>query len=173
MALLKICSCCGEKNKPEEMMCTRCMNDISGIRAKDPSKKPAVRKPHARPAEKSAVNRTSHVKPTDPEATVIERGSTVILVSGGGIPLPLRDGDVIGRKAKGEAIFAQGPGEGKTVSRKHARVNYDRTWFITDLNSGNGTFVNDMKLTPGKPAQIRSGDKISFSTSSVEFTVKI
>ena len=54
------------------------------------------------------------------------------------------------------------------VSRKHARVLYDNGRFlITDLNSSNGTFLNQVRITT---AAINSGDKINVGSSCLLFT---
>jgi hypothetical protein len=33
---------------------------------------------------------------------------------------------------------------------------------IEDAGSTNGTFVNDMRLTPGEPTEVRDGDRVRF-----------
>jgi pSer/pThr/pTyr-binding forkhead associated (FHA) protein len=46
------------------------------------------------------------------------------------------------------------------ISRRHAQVTYEaanRTYFITDLNSSNGTRLNEKRLAPGQPVQLTSG----------------
>ncbi len=54
------------------------------------------------------------------------------------------------------------------VSRKHARVIYDNgRYLITDLNSSNGTFLNQIRITT---AAINSGDKINVGASCLLFT---
>ncbi len=45
------------------------------------------------------------------------------------------------------------------VSRQHAVINYrDGIFMLTDLNSANGTFVNDAQLS--EPFPLASGDEI-------------
>jgi phage FluMu protein Com len=47
------------------------------------------------------------------------------------------------------------------VSRKHAQVYLrDGELYIEDLNSSNGTSLNDDNLTPFQPYKIRDGDEI-------------
>ncbi|WP_445636887.1 FHA domain-containing protein [Nostoc sp. DSM 114161] len=47
------------------------------------------------------------------------------------------------------------------VSRIHAQIQIQtNNYFIEDLGSSNGTFVNNIKLEPRKPYQINLGDKI-------------
>ncbi|XP_054160570.1 E3 ubiquitin-protein ligase rnf8-like [Oppia nitens] len=49
------------------------------------------------------------------------------------------------------------------VSRRHAYVTHeDNNWFITDLESTNGLFINSIKLIAFTPYCLQSGDKISF-----------
>ena len=46
------------------------------------------------------------------------------------------------------------------VSRKHAQITYDevqRAYFVTDLNSSNGTHLNSQRLIPGQAARLASG----------------
>jgi VWFA-related protein len=46
------------------------------------------------------------------------------------------------------------------ISRQHAQVTYEaasRTYFITDLNSSNGTRLNEQRLAPGQPFQLTGG----------------
>jgi pSer/pThr/pTyr-binding forkhead associated (FHA) protein len=46
------------------------------------------------------------------------------------------------------------------ISRRHAQITYDdakRVYYITDLNSSNGTRLNEQRLTPGQAAQLVSG----------------
>jgi pSer/pThr/pTyr-binding forkhead associated (FHA) protein len=46
------------------------------------------------------------------------------------------------------------------ISRQHDQVTYEatsRTYFITDLNSSNGTRLNEQRLAPGQPVQLTRG----------------
>jgi len=64
---------------------------------------------------------------------------------------------VIGR-VEGSLIIPEA-----NISRRHAQINYseaNRTFTITDLNSSNGTRVNNQTLVPGQPSQIVSGSVI-------------
>jgi serine phosphatase RsbU (regulator of sigma subunit) len=50
---------------------------------------------------------------------------------------------------------------GKAISRQHAQlVCKDDAFFIEDLDSSNGTFINGMRLAPGTPAPISERDTL-------------
>lgn len=54
--------------------------------------------------------------------------------------------------------------DNQTVSRKHAMLYEDNGgWYVDDLSSLNGTCVNGVKVVPGQPVRIKSGDQISLS----------
>lgn len=54
--------------------------------------------------------------------------------------------------------------EGAAVSRLHAKLqNVDGKWKISDLNSRNGTFVNDRLLQPGEEEYLEDGDRVRFA----------
>jgi ABC-type multidrug transport system ATPase subunit len=53
------------------------------------------------------------------------------------------------------------------VSKEHAQLihNNNNELFILDLNSTNGTFLNEKKIQPGVPYPIKSGDRVDFTSS--------
>lgn len=51
------------------------------------------------------------------------------------------------------------------VSRKHAKIYKEKdTWFIKDLNSKNGTFVNGTRIASERPFSLNDGYEIGFGT---------
>ena len=55
----------------------------------------------------------------------------------------------------------------RRVSRQHARLERDREeWFILDLDSANGTFVNDQKV---RQTKLQVGDRIRLGDTQFEF----
>lgn len=59
------------------------------------------------------------------------------------------------------------------ISRRHARiVNHDSQYFIEDLGSTNGTFVNrGRRLLPGKRQMLQNGDEIIVGKTFLKFHV--
>jgi hypothetical protein len=54
-----------------------------------------------------------------------------------------------------------------SVSHRHARVYHsDGEWYVEDLGSTNGTFVNDRPLT--RPVMLRPGDTVGIGRSILE-----
>ena len=59
----------------------------------------------------------------------------------------------------------------RSISRRHARIDRQEGQFLVSEEVGalNGTFVNGQRLTPGKPAVIRSGDKLALGMVAFGF----
>jgi hypothetical protein len=52
---------------------------------------------------------------------------------------------------------------GNAVSRRHACISREgESYFLLDLNSTNGTRLNEKDLTPGKKMPLQDGDRIEF-----------
>jgi serine/threonine-protein kinase len=59
------------------------------------------------------------------------------------------------------------------VSRRHAKIVVQgNQFFIEDLGSANGTFVNGtMRLAPSKPHLLISGDELKLGETTLKFVV--
>lgn len=56
------------------------------------------------------------------------------------------------------------------VSRRHARLFYEgNAWFVMDLDSTNGTFVNGKEVAPKTRVPLHDGDKVTFAEVEVIF----
>jgi hypothetical protein len=115
----------------------------------------------------------SDMSGADAGATVIASGAALpratltVMEAGGSMasrnptvvtPLPF----VIGR-TEGALILPD-----PNISRKHAQISYDaaqRAYFINDLTSSNGTYVNSKRIIPGQPAQLSNGSVIGLGPS--------
>ena len=88
----------------------------------------------------------------DAGGSAAPKGPTLVL------PLPF----VFGRTEG--AYVIQNP----NISRKHAQITYDesqRAYFITDLNSSNGTHLNSQRLVPGQATRLANGAVIGLGPS--------
>jgi serine/threonine protein kinase len=66
-------------------------------------------------------------------------------------------------------LSAHGGGQAG-ASRIHARLApKEENWYLEDLNSTNGTFVNGQQLEPGQPVELNDGDFIQFGRLGVTF----
>ena len=70
---------------------------------------------------------------------------------------------IIGRERSRSGVVLRDP----NVSRRHAQLSFDgRDWHITDLNSTNGTLVNDVDV---QDCVLRDGDLITLGLVNLEF----
>ena len=83
--------------------------------------------------------------------------------------LDIKDGDIIGREAKGENFLA----DKLTVSREHAKfVQKNNKWYIVDMESTNKSYVNGKEIAPKKEVLLQEGDELGLSRRAV-FKVKL
>jgi pSer/pThr/pTyr-binding forkhead associated (FHA) protein len=111
------------------------------------------------------------VQPTGDTTSLVKVGELdqpkirLKIVATGDEIVPSRRSELtIGRAHKGSApdidLGAYGGGQAG-VSRQHSRLFYkDKQWYVEDLASTNGTFLNGAKLAPHKPAPFNDGDLI-------------
>ena len=57
------------------------------------------------------------------------------------------------------------------VSRTHAVISLKKEFYIKDLESKNGTFINGRQIIPGVPVPLEDGDKICFGKSEYRFRI--
>ncbi|MDI6822660.1 MAG: FHA domain-containing protein [Actinomycetota bacterium] len=89
---------------------------------------------------------------------IVLEGATEI-----GTVFPLGNGLTIGRSPDNDIVLAN-----SFVSHIHARVlEKNGAYFIEDLNSTNGTFLREKRIS--KPAQLKSGDRIRIGKTLLEF----
>jgi serine/threonine protein kinase len=130
-------------------------------------------------ALKELKRTTSPTRDAARTTQVIPRDKMVIgprmSVTGTGIPLflPPKDEILIGRSIPyGDVVpdidFAAHGGEKAGVSRLHATLSpKGERWYLADLHSTNGTFVNGQPVTPGQPMELKDGDSIRFGSMGV------
>ncbi len=77
----------------------------------------------------------------------------------------------IGRDPSVEFAIA-GAGR-ELVSAQHARIAHrDGAWYLDDLQSRNGTYLDGRRLTPGAPILLAAGQVIGLGTGSVRLKVE-
>ncbi|MCB1157749.1 MAG: FHA domain-containing protein [Leptospiraceae bacterium] len=70
--------------------------------------------------------------------------------------------EAVGRDGVGQEVFKGH----SSVSRLHAMFYRDNQfWYVEDLDSFNGTFLNGEKLQAGKKYPIKNGDTLYLSSS--------
>ncbi|MBN1487024.1 MAG: protein kinase [Anaerolineae bacterium] len=98
-----------------------------------------------------------------------------IATSGIALPIPMGDEVVIGRRdpmlPKSPDLDLEPYGGGSAgVSRYHARLLHrPEGWFLEDLQSTNGTYVNEVRLVQQRPVRLRSGDMVRFAQLTLIF----
>ncbi len=95
------------------------------------------------------------------------------------VPAPLQDELLIGRvdsrmDKQPDVNLSPHGGSSTGVSREHAYLRRSGAgWQLLDLNSTNGTFVNNVRLTPRIPSRIRNGDLIRFGKLRMTFIEEV
>ncbi len=71
---------------------------------------------------------------------------------------------IVGRDSEAGLVVSR-----SSVSRSHARLFTDETggWFVEDLNSTNGTFVNEVRLS--RPQEMTDSDQVRFGDAIYKF----
>ena len=84
----------------------------------------------------------------------------LILASPDGREIEVRDGEVVGRSVVGKEVLDIH----EEISRRHAQfVRSEGAWFVIDLNSSNGTFLDEKRITPMERVLLRNGQQIRIS----------
>ncbi len=156
-----ICPYCHHELLEGTVFCPECGSSLEGV--EQAALKPAVEAtevpaaPEADPRA-STGKTTAQISPTQLRLLVLNSGRT--------IPCPLGEVLLIGRADPGGGIFpevdlSQDNGYMAGVSRRHARIiRRGDDFFLEDLNSMNGSFLNRNKLPPHTAVPFKDGDEI-------------
>jgi hypothetical protein len=93
-----------------------------------------------------------------------------------GVPLFGQQEYILGRAEKGQAVIPdidlnRFGAHDKGVSRLHCHLRFESGMlFLMDLGSANGTFVNELRVMPDRPAPLSNGDLIRLGNLQIEFT---
>ena len=78
-----------------------------------------------------------------------------------------RDSLVIGRDQSNAVVL-----ESNRISRNHAEIRFeDGQFFVVDLESGNGTYLNNQRLAPHEKVLLRSSDHIRIEEYDIHFQI--
>ena len=118
----------------------------------------------ARPLVRPVQERLPKVEPLP--ANNERRFCATVINNGRRIDLPLSAPILIGRQDAARGHFPDldlnhDGGYDSGVSRRHARLALvDAATYIEDLDSANGSFLNDQRLQPRTPYRLQSGDEL-------------
>lgn len=98
-----------------------------------------------------------------PGATGVDNQVSLVLKARqGSFVLKPENGAVIGRQDSPYAAQLSGLG---MISRQHGKfVKRGEDWFIIDLGSTNGTYINNREVPANTPVKISAGDEIDIGT---------
>jgi pSer/pThr/pTyr-binding forkhead associated (FHA) protein len=112
-----------------------------------------------------------------PAASPSTGGAAYVEVADSGAQIPLVDQPVlsIGRLDEISGIYPDidltpHGGDEAGVSRRHAQLLHEGdAWYVLDLDSTNGTFVNGVELTPKTRSLLSDGDQITMGELQLVF----
>jgi len=162
MARVRVCKFCGHKNAADELFCQgqngseTCGVSITGFRLVDESEVDAS------PAD--AGERASGFDGTVRELPDKVRDELAHLECPWGV-LPIVGSFAIGRDPEFCREAERFAGY-MTVSGVHARISCtDKKWFVGDLGSTNGTYLNGVQIIADEELVLSDGDQVHFSKS--------
>jgi hypothetical protein len=155
------CNECGHSDLPGSLFCTEC-----GAFLSDESQPDGTLHPFADMRDKGSEPALlgQEVEPVQVAKAIV----FVIPGSGRRVRLPLDQSIHIGRADPNQAYepaldLTEDEGAEHGVSRQHATiVNSHEGVFIVDLDSTNGTQLNEFRLPPQLPYLLHSGDELRF-----------
>jgi len=156
-----VCPSCGAENLPGTLFCIQCGTYLpsGGPLRTEPLPEQEDGRP-ARPRQEGKEGEEAWA--LNIEVEVLNTGRKVLLSADREI--------LVGRLDAAHGIFPEldmttDGGLEQGVSRRHARI-YTRegTCFVEDLDSTNGTFLNEERITPYLPYAFRDGDLLMFGT---------
>lgn len=189
----RFCSLCGHANLPGANFCENCGARLAPPASPEPAAQavppvPAVSPPSPapQPATPPALAQPpapvaqppATPSPAVPQAQVFVTGRLVIKGSNTSLPVPAGKSVVtIGREDPVSNIFpeidlAQHGGLEQGVGRRHARlVLQNNQVCLEDMNSVNGTFLNQTRLAPGQPTPLKDGDELRMGNLALVYYV--
>ena len=166
------CPSCGHLHRPGTLFCSECGVYLltGGPLRTEPLPESDLPTTRAGPWESGDKAGTSEA----------QRETMLVIIppSGRQLTLPAEGEAVIGRLDATRGVFPnidltpEGGLEGG-VSRRHARIHKQKTqYFIEDLGSANGTFLNGQRLTPYLPHPLHDNDELQLGRVRIQVSVR-
>jgi hypothetical protein len=185
------CEACGANSPDSAIFCDQCgtrhtTNDVHRTDLPNPRhntvETPIYSGAHATtigaPPEVSEVGKLPQAQSAKPASATARAKLSIERGEAAGTEFPIdRDEATIGRWDADNGIFPDVDldtfDQEAKVSRRHARVICrDGRYFIEDLGSTNGTFINrGRRLLPGTPQPLSDGDEIIVGKTFLRFTI--
>ncbi len=166
-----ICPECKAKNVPGTLFCVECggkmFTETSGI-------------PTQTIRDRSVPQESQKgTLPFEEPVSAIDAVVSLHIVRTGQIlPLSGRDDFTLGRVSEGQSIIpdidlSQFDAYTQGVSRLHATVKIRQNAItITDLGSSNGTRINNVKIAPHTPHQVKHGDILAIGKLKIQTLIR-
>ncbi len=142
----------------------------SPLATTDLDKAAAVATPLPALTQTQTVPNEAHPPAQMPQLLIRPHNLTVDLM-----PPPGQDDLIIGRAGEASPVDVDLTAYGATetgISRRHARLaRRQGKWLLNDLDSTNGTFVNNIKLFPGMMMRLKNGDELRFGLLECIFLI--
>ena len=152
------CSVCGAGAVPGQRFCASCGAALPAAEEMAPAPAPA-----AIPAEEPAAPPPA----AGPYFEVVDTGAHIPLVDQPELLIGRTD-DISGIYP--DVDLTPHGGEEGGVSRRHARlIHAGDSWYVLDLDSTNGTYVNGTQIASQVQVPIQDGDRISFGDAALVF----
>lgn len=101
----------------------------------------------------------------------------IVIGNGQSIELAGKSSYLIGREDQVSGVYpdvdtTRSDGDASGVSRRHAEIVLQSDqWFVQDLNSTNGTYINNQRMAPLSRQPLHSGDQIRLGKWTATFQV--
>ncbi len=192
------CPVCGQENEPGNIFCDNCGAQLPAVQSAPPAPPPqsiphqpavnpppqpdappapvrAITVPIALPTAPAPTGPIAPLPPTQPAPAGHPR--LVVAASGMYFDLFRRTEVIVGRVDPTSRIFpevdltAQGGDEGG-VSRRHCRITLaGNQFFVEDLGSTNGTYVDASRLTPNTRVALDNGRQLRLGKLILNFFI--